>query len=96
MPAYIDVAYQYANAEKVDATGTAAQGAVFASGGILKVSPDVDCYVSIGTNPTATSTDGDVVFAGSYYHYKVNKGERISVLRKGTTDGVCAVALMSA
>lgn len=61
------------------ATGTSAQGAVFASGtSLVLVQSDEAVYVKIGINPTATTNDIRLPANGEK-DFRVGPGERVAV-----------------
>lgn len=66
--------------DTVDFSGGAAQGQVF--GGdtrYVRVWSDVDCYIAVGDDPTATSADEPLTGKVAEY-FGVRPGDRLSVL----------------
>jgi hypothetical protein len=68
------------NGQAVNITdGAAHQSAVFGSNTVL-FQNDADCFFLTGLNPTATTTTGHFMPAGSAWTVKVDQGHKASII----------------
>ncbi len=72
------------NSQRLTIGGSSAQSIAFSSStGLIRLCPTVDCYVDIGSNPTATN--GSIYLpAGSIEYFGCSPGEKVAVLQVST------------
>lgn len=79
-------AYDWAGAiARAVGSASAATGAVGADGE-YELSTDTDCYVKVGSNPTASATSGRYMAAGTSWTIQLGAADKVGVVRK-SSDG---------
>ena len=71
-------------------TSTRAQSSAL-RGGVYAISADQDCYIRLGSNPTAVTTDFRIP-ANVLLYIAVDKDEKIAVIR-ASADGTLNICL---
>lgn len=71
-------------------TSSSAQSSTL-RGGIYAISADQDCYIAVGSNPTATTTSFRIP-SNTLLYIKVEKDDKIAAIRQ-TTDGTLNICL---
>jgi hypothetical protein len=72
---------------------TSAQTAAIATAGDYELSSDTDCYVLVGSNPTAAAGTSMFIAAGRPRTLALKVGEKVAVIRK-TADGTLTLLRM--
>lgn len=84
------VEYDYSGLQNLAAvTGSSVASAVISTGMCLVV-PETDVYMTIGTNPTASSTTGVILTARIPFDVICNSDEKVAV-RAVDTDGAVKI-----
>lgn len=60
---------------------TSLQSTAVTRASLVRLTPTVDCYVTQGTNPTASSTTGALLMAGATEYIGIAAGEKIAVIQ---------------
>lgn len=72
--------------QTVSISASSVQSSAFQTGvRVIRLFPETDCYIAIGSNPTAT-TSSCYLPAGIIQFFGVQEGQKLAVLRK-TTSG---------
>jgi len=79
-------AYTWGSALARTVTATSAQTAAVGADGEYEISVDTDCYVLIGSNPTASATTSRFMAAGTAWTLQLASTDKVGVIRK-TADG---------
>lgn len=79
-------AYTWASAIARTVTSASAQTAAVGTAGEYEISTDTDCYVLIGSNPTAAATTSRFMAAGSAWTLQLGSADKVAVIRK-SADG---------
>lgn len=88
-------AYRLGAAQSVASAVASAQSAAFAAGTkAIRIVGTEDCYILIGSNPTASSS-GHFIQADTVYEIGVSGGEKLAAIRHLTTDGTVYISEMS-
>lgn len=67
-------------------TDTAAQSNAFGSNvTLLRLCAETDCFYLVGSDPTATTSNGSRLPAGVVEYIRVVEGQKISVIRDATS-----------
>lgn len=69
-----------------------AQSAVLAKG-IYRIQSDVDCFIEIGTNPTATTSSLPLA-ANAMEVWHIREGQKIAVIQKSGAGNLSIVPLI--
>jgi hypothetical protein len=78
---------KYGFVEALAFTGTSAQSAALTGVDEVMLVPTQDCWVSWGSNPTASSTPADgslFLAAGVPFHMQITNGYEIAAVNDGT------------
>lgn len=82
----VQATYQ-GNVQNVSYTSSAAASSAFGTNtSVIRLLATTDCYYLVGTNPTATSSNGSRLPAGVVERIAVNPGDKISAIRV-SSDG---------
>lgn len=79
-------AYNWAGAIARTVATASAQTAAVGTAGEYEISVDTDCYVLVGSNPTAAATTSRFMPAGSAWTLQLGATDKIGVIRK-SADG---------
>jgi len=79
-------AYTWGSAIPRTVTSTSAQTVAVGTAGEYEISVDTDCYVLIGSNPTAAATTSRFMAAGSAWTLQLASTDKVAVIRK-SADG---------
>ena len=79
--------YDYANGQKLAIGNTSVQSLTISSE-IVCLEATADCHITVGTNPTATTSGANkYIFAGSTQYVRITNGHRIAVIAAGGSTG---------
>lgn len=70
-----------------------AQSSAIATAGDYELSSDTDCYVLVGTNPTAAAGTSLFIAAGRPRTIALKAGEKVAAIRR-TADGTLTILRM--
>lgn len=74
--------YDYANGQKVTVGAASAQSSSISSSNEVMLHATTDCYVRVGSNPTAADSAGSFpMTAGEKFHIRITPGELIAVIQ---------------
>lgn len=79
-------AYTWGSIINRTVTSTSAQTAAVGTAGEYEIATDTDCYVLVGSNPTAAATTSRFLAAGAAFTLQLASTDKVAVIRK-SADG---------
>ena len=73
--------------EVVALSTTSAQSGAFTDAGVLDISSSAECFIAIGTDPTATTTTGYRLLSNATYRMSIDVGQKVAgIVASGTAS----------
>lgn len=96
IPAQFCPLLDWANGAVVAIGVASAQSGTLTAGAYI-LTPNVDCYISVGTNPTASSGAGsDFLGAGTKWPLTILSGNKVAVIQSASAGNLFLVPIKSA
>ena len=78
---------------EIDYLVSSVQSSATMTGTVVRVVPTTDCYIEVGTNPTATASGSSLFPAMVAEYIMVKDGDKLAAIRK-TADGTLNITVI--